>query len=47
MSVTASACKETAAVVAAERGRDGELESLRCECIQGYILNIDRGHVLM
>ena len=34
------ACKETAAVVAAERGRDGELESLRCECIQGYILNI-------
>ena len=25
------ACKETAAVVNAERGRDGELESLRCK----------------
>ena len=25
------ACKETAAVVSAERGRDGELESLRCK----------------
>ena len=25
------ACKETAAVVNAEKGRDGELESLRCK----------------
>ena len=27
------ACKETTAVITAERGRDGELESLRCKCI--------------
>ena len=32
------ACKETTAVVNAERGRDGELETLRCKCF-----NISQG----